>query len=87
MRKGFDMDMTPTMKREIEAIEAAFNDGYITRAEADSAIKRIRTEPYLFISVDVEADGPIPGPHNMLSLGAVLLPFTRETTRSSIPSR
>ncbi len=24
-----------------------------------------------FISVDIEADGPIPGPHSMLSLGAV----------------
>lgn len=25
----------------------------------------------LYISVDIEADGPIPGPHSMLSLGAV----------------
>jgi hypothetical protein len=71
MRKGFDMERIPTMKHEIEAIEIAFNDGLISRSEADSAIKRIRTEPYLFISVDVEVDGPIPGPHNMLSLGAV----------------
>lgn len=25
----------------------------------------------VFVSVDIEADGPIPGPHSMLSLGAV----------------
>ncbi|MBM4200239.1 MAG: exonuclease [Gammaproteobacteria bacterium] len=27
--------------------------------------------PELYLSVDIEADGPIPGPHSMLSLGAV----------------
>lgn len=26
--------------------------------------------PEIFVSVDIEADGPIPGPHSMLSLGA-----------------
>jgi hypothetical protein len=25
----------------------------------------------IFVSIDIEADGPIPGPHSMLSLGAV----------------
>ncbi|MFO1418707.1 MAG: exonuclease [Methylotetracoccus sp.] len=28
-------------------------------------------QPELYVSVDIEADGPIPGPHSMLSLGAV----------------
>jgi hypothetical protein len=33
----------------------------------------------IYISVDIEADGPIPGPHSMLSLGAVaLLPTGKE---------
>ncbi|MEW2078016.1 3'-5' exoribonuclease [Streptomyces sp. NPDC013433] len=29
-----------------------------------------RLKPSLYVSVDVEADGPIPGPYSMLSLGA-----------------
>ncbi|MEV5932945.1 3'-5' exoribonuclease [Streptomyces sp. NPDC052079] len=29
-----------------------------------------RVKPSLYISVDIEADGPIPGPYSMLSLGA-----------------
>lgn len=29
-----------------------------------------RIKPSLYISVDIEADGPIPGPYSMLSLGA-----------------
>lgn len=28
-------------------------------------------KPEIFVSVDIEADGPIPGPHSMLSIGAV----------------
>lgn len=28
------------------------------------------SKPEVFISVDIEADGPIPGPHSMLSIGA-----------------
>jgi hypothetical protein len=28
------------------------------------------TDPSVYISVDVETDGPIPGPHSMLALGA-----------------
>ncbi len=28
-------------------------------------------QPELYLSVDIEADGPIPGPHSMLSLAAV----------------
>ena len=28
-------------------------------------------QPEIYVSVDMEADGPIPGPHSMLSLGAV----------------
>ncbi|MFF3846520.1 3'-5' exoribonuclease domain-containing protein [Streptomyces sp. NPDC002328] len=31
-----------------------------------------RVKPSLYISVDVEADGPIPGPYSMLSLGAAV---------------
>ncbi|MFD5567863.1 3'-5' exonuclease [Streptomyces cadmiisoli] len=31
-----------------------------------------RVKPSLYISVDIEADGPIPGPYSMLSLGAVV---------------
>lgn len=27
--------------------------------------------PEIYVSVDIEADGPIPGPHSMLSIGAV----------------
>ncbi|MFF8971335.1 exonuclease domain-containing protein [Streptomyces sp. NPDC014995] len=34
------------------------------------AARRIR--PSLYISVDIEADGPIPGPYSMLSLGAAV---------------
>lgn len=29
--------------------------------------------PEIYVSVDVEADGPIPGPHSMLSIGAVAM--------------
>lgn len=29
-----------------------------------------RVRPSLYVSVDIEADGPIPGPYSMLSLGA-----------------
>ncbi|MEW2396015.1 3'-5' exoribonuclease [Streptomyces sp. NPDC046862] len=31
-----------------------------------------RPKPGLYISVDIEADGPIPGPYSMLSLGAAV---------------
>ncbi|WP_351222514.1 exonuclease [Streptomyces sp. NPDC002133] len=31
-----------------------------------------RVKPSLYISVDVEADGPIPGPYSMISLGAAV---------------
>ncbi|MFJ1733922.1 3'-5' exoribonuclease domain-containing protein [Streptomyces sp. NPDC088254] len=31
-----------------------------------------RVRPSLYISVDIEADGPIPGPYSMLSLGAAV---------------
>ncbi|MET8243837.1 exonuclease [Streptomyces sp. NPDC005202] len=31
-----------------------------------------RSKPSLYISVDIEADGPIPGPYSMLSLGAAV---------------
>ncbi|WP_427919006.1 exonuclease [Streptomyces sp. cg40] len=31
-----------------------------------------RVKPGLYISVDIEADGPIPGPYSMLSLGAAV---------------
>lgn len=31
----------------------------------------MKKKPDLFISIDIESDGPIPGPHSMLSLGAV----------------
>lgn len=35
--------------------------------------------PEIFVSIDIEADGPIPGPHSMLSLGAVAYdPFGNE---------
>ncbi len=34
--------------------------------------------PEIYVSVDIEADGPIPGPHSMLSLGAVALKGTGE---------
>ena len=33
---------------------------------------RRRIKPSLHISVDIEADGPIPGPYSMLSLGAAV---------------
>ncbi len=33
----------------------------------------------IYISVDVETDGPIPGPHSMLSLGAVALKRDKKT--------
>ncbi|MFG3015231.1 3'-5' exoribonuclease domain-containing protein [Streptomyces cinerochromogenes] len=31
-----------------------------------------RVKPSLYVSVDIEADGPIPGPYSMLSLGAAV---------------
>ncbi|MFE7773287.1 3'-5' exoribonuclease domain-containing protein [Streptomyces sp. NPDC057445] len=31
-----------------------------------------RVKPSLYISVDIEADGPIPGPYSMISLGAAV---------------
>lgn len=31
-----------------------------------------RIKPSLYISVDIEADGPIPGPYSMLSFGAAV---------------
>ncbi|MER5931076.1 exonuclease [Streptomyces sp. NPDC002054] len=31
-----------------------------------------RIKPSLYISVDIEADGPIPGPYSMISLGAAV---------------
>ncbi|MET7656294.1 MULTISPECIES: exonuclease [unclassified Streptomyces] len=31
-----------------------------------------RVKPSLYISVDIEADGPIPGPYSLLSLGAAV---------------
>ncbi|CCK26474.1 exonuclease [Streptomyces davaonensis JCM 4913] len=31
-----------------------------------------RIKPSLYISVDIEADGPIPGPYSMLSIGAAV---------------
>ncbi|MCD9873289.1 hypothetical protein [Streptomyces guryensis] len=31
-----------------------------------------RTKPSRYISVDIEADGPIPGPYSMLSFGAAV---------------
>ncbi|RST09107.1 exonuclease [Streptomyces sp. WAC05374] len=31
-----------------------------------------RLKPSLYISVDIEADGPIPGPYSMLSIGAAV---------------
>jgi hypothetical protein len=31
-----------------------------------------RVKPSLYVSVDVEADGPIPGPYSLLSLGAAV---------------
>ncbi|MFI6037275.1 exonuclease domain-containing protein [Streptomyces sp. NPDC051315] len=34
------------------------------------SVRRVR--PSLYISVDIEADGPIPGPYSMLSLGAAV---------------
>lgn len=33
----------------------------------------------LYVSVDIEADGPIPGPHSMLSIGAVALTAEGDT--------
>jgi len=34
--------------------------------------------PDLFISTDVETDGPIPGPYSMLSIGSVVVSATGE---------
>jgi hypothetical protein len=33
----------------------------------------------IYVSVDIEADGPIPGPHSMLSLGAAAFSIDRAT--------
>ena len=37
--------------------------------------------PEVFVSTDIEADGPIPGPHSMLMLGAFLPSFRPERLR------
>lgn len=33
----------------------------------------MRSRPEVYVSTDIEADGPIPGPHSMLSLASVAL--------------
>jgi hypothetical protein len=38
----------------------------------------------IYVSVDVETDGPIPGPHSMLSLGAVALTFETAELRATV---
>jgi hypothetical protein len=39
--------------------------------------------PEIYISTDVEADGPIPGPHSMLSMGAAA--FREDKTLIKMP--
>ncbi|MFE4355300.1 exonuclease [Kitasatospora sp. NPDC056800] len=34
--------------------------------------RRVKVAPTVYVSVDVEADGPIPGPYSMVSFGAVV---------------
>ncbi|MFE7633708.1 3'-5' exonuclease [Kitasatospora sp. NPDC001119] len=34
--------------------------------------RRVKVTPTVYVSVDVEADGPIPGPYSMVSFGAVV---------------
>jgi len=36
----------------------------------------MRSKKEIYVSIDIEADGPIPGPYSMLSIGAVA--FTPE---------
>ncbi|KAA3626851.1 MAG: exonuclease [Proteobacteria bacterium] len=40
---------------------------------------KTRSKNEIYVSVDIEADGPIPGPHSMLSIGAVALAPNGET--------
>ncbi len=35
----------------------------------------------VYVSTDIEADGPIPGPHSMLSIGSVAFGLTKENGR------
>lgn len=40
------------------------------RCDAPGMARRMK--PSLYISVDIEADGPIPGPYSMISFGAAV---------------
>jgi DNA polymerase III epsilon subunit-like protein len=40
--------------------------------------EKVRELPELYIAVDVEADGPIPGPYSMISLGMAVVGQPRE---------
>jgi len=35
----------------------------------------------MYVSVDIESDGPIPGPHSLLSLGAAAFDLTTADPR------
>lgn len=37
------------------------------------ATEKLEAHPEVYVSTDIETDGPIPGPHSMLSLGSVAL--------------
>lgn len=53
------------------AAQRRTHDGYFagTPAEAIRTVPIMAKLPELYIAVDVEADGPIPGPYSMISLG------------------
>ena len=40
-------------------------------------------KPEIYVSTDIEADGPIPGPHSMLSFASVALAGNHSHTRSA----
>lgn len=42
-------------------------------------------KPQLYVSVDIESDGPIPGPHSMLSFGASAFLITPKEAGIGIP--
>jgi len=51
-------------------------------------VPRVASRPDIYISADVEADGPIPGPYSMLSFGlAVAGSYDGETFRAADPTR
>lgn len=57
------------------------SDGSVPEAKPQGERPRPEPQEEVYVSTDIEADGPIPGPHSMLSLGSAA--FTADGTMHS----